>query len=149
GLATCRQAGEGSVPADAAVVGHPPRGRIDVINDGLLSPAAEQKTQQRNQHTWLDRHKTLLTQQILKIATQYFSYHPIVKTLEIFEPRAMQHQQNRNDFADRQAGLRPARCSFATEQVGLLLCFESLTKIVYFAEHLGEPVQRSRLPWVY
>jgi hypothetical protein len=25
--------------------------------------------------------------------------------IEIFEPRAMQHQQNRNDFAEAQAGL--------------------------------------------
>jgi hypothetical protein len=68
---------------------HRQRGRVDVIEVGALSPATAQKAQQREQYAWLERHKALITRHFWKIAAQYFADHPLVKTLEIFDPRAM------------------------------------------------------------
>jgi hypothetical protein len=44
---------------------------------------------------------------------------------------------------------RPAKVLWRWVQVGLPLCCESLTKIVYFVEPLGEPIQHGHLTWVY
>src|SRR5690348_7998100 len=103
--------------ADAAIMAHRQRGRVDVIDAGWLSPAAEQKAQQRDQHALLERHKALITRHLWKIAAQYFADYPIVKTLEIFDPRAMQHQQNRDDVAGAQGRLGSARRAAVAEQI--------------------------------
>src|SRR5689334_24623331 len=108
GLAARRQTGAGLVPADAAIMAHRKRGRVDVINADSLSPAAAQKAQRREQYAWLKRHKPLITRHAGKIAAQYLSDYAIIKPLEIFASRAMQHQQNRHDFADAQVRLWPA-----------------------------------------
>jgi hypothetical protein len=52
----------------------------------------------------------------------------MIKTFEIFEPRTMQHQQNRNDFADAQAGLWLARRGVVPEQIGFPLWQKRLQK---------------------
>src|SRR5215469_1735661 len=111
GLAARCQALEGLVPADTAIVAQRKCRRVDVIDGGSLSQTAEQKAQQRYQHAWLERHKTLITRHAWKIAAQHVACDSSIKTFQIFEPSVMQHQQNRADFADAQAGLWPAeRC---------------------------------------
>src|SRR5690242_2291009 len=133
--------------ADAAVMAHRQRGRVDVIEAGSLSQAAEQKAQQRDQHVWLERDKPLITRHLWKIAAQYFSDYPIVKTLEIFGPRAMQHQQNRDDFADAQAGRRPARRGAVPNQMGFPVRQKRLAKIVHRAKGFDQPLQHVDLSW--
>src|SRR5215831_18680328 len=59
----------------------------------------------------------------------------------------MQHQQNRNDFAGAQTGLRPARRGAVSEQIGFPLRQKRLAKIIHCAEGFDEPLQHVDLPW--
>ncbi len=87
------QAREGFVPADAAAVANRKCRRVDVIDGGSLSQAAEQKARQRGQRALLERYKTLITRHRWTIAAQHLACAPIIKTFPIFEPHAMQHQK--------------------------------------------------------
>jgi hypothetical protein len=55
--------------------------------------------------------------------------------------RAMQQWQNRNDFADAQAGLWPARRNAVPDQTGFPLWQKRLTKIVHPVEVVHQPLQ--------
>src|SRR5215469_4062448 len=77
GFTACGQASEGFISADAAVMAHRQRGRVNVIDASSLSQATEQKTQPQGQHVWLERHKPLITRHLWNIAAQYLSDYPI------------------------------------------------------------------------
>jgi len=53
----------------------------------------------------------------------------------------MQHQQNRNDFADGQTGLRPARRGAVPDQIRFPLRQKRLAKIVHRTEGFHQPFQ--------
>src|SRR5215831_15646805 len=59
----------------------------------------------------------------------------------------MQHQQNRDDFADAQAGLGSARRAAVAEQIGFPVRQKRLTKIVHRAEGFDQPLQHVDLLW--
>jgi len=48
------------MPANAAVMAHRQRRRVDVINAGSLSQAAAQKAQQQDHYALSDYYKTLI-----------------------------------------------------------------------------------------
>ena len=142
------QALEDVVPADAAVVAHCQRRRVDVKDVGSVSQAAAQKAQQRDQHVWLERPKTLTTRHAWKIAAQQVACDLSIKTFPIFEPRAMQHQQNSDDFADAQAGLWPTRRGAVPNQIGFPLWQKRFTKIIHRTKGFHQPFQHFDLQYM-
>src|SRR5215831_6594744 len=59
----------------------------------------------------------------------------------------MQHQQNRDDFADAQAGRRPARRGAVPNQMGFPLRQKGFAKIVHRAKGFDQPLQHVDLSW--
>src|SRR5581483_11839572 len=53
----------------------------------------------------------------------------------------MQHQQNRDDFADTKPGFGSARRAAVPEQIGFPVRQKRLTKIVHRAKGFDEPLQ--------
>src|SRR5215472_2081113 len=127
------------------VFGELERGKsLEMANDSFGHIAS---IEQRWQHAWLKRHKTFITRHFGKIAAPHLSGDPMIKTLEIFEPRAMQHQQNRHDFADAKAGRRSAWRGAVSEQISFPLRQKRLAKIVHCTEGFYQPFQPVDLPW--
>ena len=76
--------------------------------------------------------------------SEYFG-GTVVKVLQVFEPRAVQHEQQRDDLSVGQSRIRPARSPTVADERALKGILESLAKIIHFTENLHEPIKHGHL----
>jgi len=94
---------EDPVAVNAAVVAHHQGRRIDEGDPGVLAPAGVKIDAQRHQGGGNQRHETIITQQVGKLASAVPTQVPQVKGFEVAVLGLMEIDQNRHDLAKGQS----------------------------------------------
>src|SRR3954468_16274173 len=120
---------------------HRKGGGIDVVDARFLPQLRKKERRQGDQSPLLQDNESLVARHSRKITPEHFAHRTVIKVLPVFEPRAVQHEQQGDDLSVRKSRIRPARSPTVADEMTLKRILESLTKIIHFTENLNEPTK--------
>src|SRR3954469_1662109 len=124
---------------------HRKGGGIDVVDARFLPQLRKKERRQGDQSPLLQDNESLVARHSRKITPEHFSHGTVIKILQVFEARTVQHEQQGDDLSVRQSRIRPARSSTVADEMTLKYILESFTKIIHFTENSQEPIQHSHV----